>query len=314
MNCPICNSDKSSFLYHLYDDRYGYHGLFSLLRCGACTHVYLDCDLSPADIQRLYTEFYPRSEYDVKDYRPHKEIGVFRAWLDGACGSAFRWVSGGVKVLDIGCGFGETLGYHQARGCEVQGVEADENIRRVAEHYGFNVKVGLFDGNNYPEEYFDYVTMDQVLEHVKDPVPVMHDVARVIKSEGVLVLSFPNASGWGQRIFGRRWINWHVPYHMQFYSRQSIAMLAAEAGFTVKTIRTVTSSAWLRMQWAHLLLYPEHGVPSEFWGKVSERSLYSSIICKMAGFLHMIKVNHLLSRLFDACGLGDNFIVVLKKK
>ncbi len=39
-----------------------------------------------------------------------------------------------VRVLDIGCGFGESLGYYEARGCEAYGVEADENTRLKQQH------------------------------------------------------------------------------------------------------------------------------------------------------------------------------------
>jgi SAM-dependent methyltransferase len=81
----------------------------------------------------------------LEDYKPHEDLSGFKAWLNGAYSSPFRWVPKNVRVLDIGCGFGESLGYYKAQGCETYGVEVDENIRRVAENFGYNVH----DGDNY---------------------------------------------------------------------------------------------------------------------------------------------------------------------
>jgi len=170
-----------------------------------------------------------------------------------------------VRVLDLGCGFGESLGYHAARGCDVYGVEADENIRRVVEKFGYKVHVGLFDDRVYEPEFFDYVTMDQVIEHVTDPLLTLRGVARILKSGGKAILSTPNANGWGAKIFGRRWINWHAPYHLQFFSRDSMRIAAEQAGFEVTQVKTITNSEWLFYQWIHLVTYPKLGEPSWFW-------------------------------------------------
>lgn len=47
----------------------------------------------------------------------------------------FCWVPRNVMVLDTGCGFGESLDYHQTQAVMSMAVEADENIHRVAKGY-----------------------------------------------------------------------------------------------------------------------------------------------------------------------------------
>src|SRR3546814_2155641 len=71
--------------------------------------------------------------------------GRLRVWWSGLKASAFRWVPRDVTILDVGCGFGEALGYHRARGCGAHGIEADRNILRVAQRHGLNVAAGLFE-------------------------------------------------------------------------------------------------------------------------------------------------------------------------
>lgn len=314
MNCPVCGAIVADPQINLWDDRYGYPGNFELMRCSSCGHAFLDCDLTPTQLGKLYTNYYPRKTFNIAQYEPHKERSGFGLWFDGNS-SAFRRVPKNVRVLDVGCGFGETLGYHAARECDVYGVEADENIRRVAEKFGFKVHVGLFDDSMYEVNFFDYVTMDQVLEHVTDPLSTLRGVARILKPGGTAILSLPNAQGWGARIFGRRWINWHAPYHIQFFSRRSLLLAAEQAGLVVAEVKTITNSDWLNYQWMHLATYPKPGEPSCFWSlNLVGRTLLQKLSLKALQLMHRIKINHLLTRLFDSLGLGDNYVIVLKKQ
>ena len=284
------------------------------MQCKSCGHAFLNCDFTPGQLTELYTNYYPRKTFDIAQYKPCVEESGFGAWLNGLDSSAFRWVPKNVRVLDVGCGFGESLGYHAARGCDVYGVEADENIRRVAEKFGYKVHVGLFDDRIYEADFFDYVTMDQVLEHVTDPLSTLRGIARILKPGGIAILSLPNAKGWGAKIFGRRWINWHAPYHLQFFSRHSMRLAAEQAGLVAADAKTITNSEWLYYQWIHLVTYPKSGEPSRFWSPNHDGlTLLQRRILRVLGIMHRMKINHFLTRVFDGIGLGDNFVMVLKK-
>ena len=311
-NCRICGAN-SSIKNHLNDDRYGYTGIFPLLKCASCGHKFLQAEFSPESLRDLYTNYYPRSTFDLEGYQPYQECDGFKAWFDGEESSTFRWVPQNVCVLDIGCGFGESLGYYQARGCDVYGVEADENIRRVAEKFDYKVHVGLFDASVYEENFFDYVTMSQVIEHVTDPVQILCGVARILKPGGVAILSTPNAGGWGARVFGRRWINWHAPYHLQFFTLQSMRIAAEQAGLVLEKAITITPSAWLHYQWIHLLSCPPEGVVSPFWAPGGKWSFMQKVALRTLEIVHRCKINHVITRIFDTLGMGDNRLYFLRK-
>lgn len=314
MTCPVCAAAEETAKNDLWDDRYGYQGQFTLMRCPDCGHAFLECDFTPVQLSELYTDYYPRRTFNVAQFKPHAEAGCMTAWFNGLNGSAFRSVPRNVRVLDVGCGFGQSLGYHAARGCDVYGVEADENISRVADKFGFKVHVGLFDDSIYETGFFDYVTMDQVIEHVNDPISILRGVSRILKSGGTAILSTPNACGWGAKLFGRRWINWHAPYHVQFFSRHSLQQAAEQSGLVVSDIKTITNSEWLYYQWIHLVTYPKPGEPSSFWSPNHQRrTLGESRILRILWLMHRTKINHLLTRFFDSLGWGDNYVFVLKK-
>jgi 2-polyprenyl-3-methyl-5-hydroxy-6-metoxy-1,4-benzoquinol methylase len=311
--CLICGC-TAHYLSEVYDDRYGYAGFFPIWECASCKHKFLAVDFSSDDLRSLYTNYYPRSAFSLDSYRPHEVSKGIISWLRGDYASAYRWVPEGVRVLDIGCGFGETLGYHQQRGCEVHGVEADDNIRRVAEKFGFNVKVGLFNPQDYSAGYFDFVTMDQVIEHTTDPLATLRGVSQVLKPGGCLVLSTPNARGLSLRLFGKKWINWHAPYHLQYFNPDSLHAAAEKSGYQVEQVRTVTNSAWLKFQILHLLLCPPMGVPSQFWSPLAAKSLRVLIAAKAARVVDLFGGFTLATRLLDSLGSGDNLVGILRKK
>lgn len=309
--CPICGSASRRDRRH-YDDRYGYPGSFWAYRCISCGHVRLDVAMTAEEIGQLYTRYYPRAQRNIDDWQAPREEPALKTWWLGLKASAFRWVPRNVRVLDIGCGFGESLGYHASRGCDAHGVEPDANVLPVAARYGLNIRTGLFEAAAYTEP-FDFVTLDQVVEHVADPVRLLRDVASILKEDGTVIVSTPNLRGWGAAVFRCRWIHWHSPYHQQFFTRSSMQRAAAAAGLRVVGSHTVTNSAWLGFQWCHLAAPTAPGQPSPFWNRNVPRSLGHRIAFACSAVADRIGLNALLTRLFDACGLGDNFVFVLRK-
>lgn len=314
MFCPICSSTNVSTICQLYDDRYGYPKDVQMMICADCGHRFSDQPLEPKVIAALYTDYYQRSTIDPESFSAYHEPNRLVGWLNGDYSSAARWVPAGVRVLDIGCGLGWNVAYHAARGSDAHGVDADRNAKVIADKYDLKISIGLFDPNKYDPNYFDYVTMDQVIEHVTNPVETLEGVWHVLKMDGHCIVSTPNANGWACRVFGRKWLNWHVPYHQQFFSERSISLLAENTGFVVESIQTVTRSVWVVYQIAHLLAYPQKGRPSLFWTYRSSRlRLHHRLMLKLIMATRFSLLPQLLSRLFDAIGIGDNYLIVLKK-
>jgi SAM-dependent methyltransferase len=312
--CPICGSPTELLYDDLYDDRYGYPGRHALLACRACGHKALGTAFTEAQLSELYGEYYPRGEIRLEDFRPRVELHGFGTWLEGERASAFRWVPENVRVLDVGCGFGETLAYHAARGCDAHGIDADPNLLRVAERYGLNARVGLFHAEDYPPDSFDYVTLDQVIEHAIDPRQLLRDVATVLRPGGIAIVTTPNSNGWGGRLLGRWWINWHVPYHLQQFSRRSLGLLAEDAGLELTSMRTLTNSRWLHYQWIHRFSRPPEGKPSPFWDpKRSGKKKLRGRSIRLGQLLYRWKAFHVVTRSADAVGLGDSYLCFLRK-
>jgi len=314
MRCSICNSVNIYNKHNLFDDRYGYPEEYTLIVCRDCSHAYLDVGLTPDELEDLYTKYYPRASFNVDEHKPHKKEQGVKSWLNGTRSRACLWVPKNVRVLDIGCGSCESLGYYQVRGCEAYGIETDKNVCAIAKKYGYEVKIGAFDATFYEPNFFDYITLDQVIEHMPDPFEVFANISKVIRPGGTVILSTPNASGWGAHIFGKKWINWHSPYHLHFFSRESIRLVSENAGLKFHSTINITLSDWLNYQWFHLLSYPKKGTPSLFWSDNNQYCSKDDVSKKILRIAQKIKINHLITRFFDMFGIGDNKLYILKKE
>jgi len=82
MNCPVCDETAVSVQEDLWDDLYGYPGQFALMQCPNCGHAFLDCVLSPNQLAKLYTSYYPRKTFEMLTTSriQKKEVDYVRGW------------------------------------------------------------------------------------------------------------------------------------------------------------------------------------------------------------------------------------------
>lgn len=320
MPCPICQSENVKFLFKNCDILFGCPGWFHLDRCRDCGHIFLREQFTPEQLGDLYTNYYPRSSFSVDNYKAYRETSGFLAWLDGDKAGCHRWVPENVRVLDIGCGFCEALGYHQARGCEVWGCEADENSKKFADRYGFNFRQGLFNPDDYEPEYFDYVTMNHVLEHTANPVEVLRSVYRVLKPGGHLIIAVPQASCIERYTFGHLWTGWQTPFHLHFFSKKSMDSACRQAGFSV--IRTFghTVSASLFAQWVLLFIHGSAGKKQAFADTTTaghfcrKKEVEARWYVKLYRLAESLRIHCWLMRIADAGGIGMERTYFAKKE
>jgi 2-polyprenyl-3-methyl-5-hydroxy-6-metoxy-1,4-benzoquinol methylase len=313
MQCPMCN-DAAFLNLQLYDDRYGFEGLFDVYQCQSCLHTFVDTTFTDDQISNLYTAYYPRlSITEVVAPR----LRGFRSWLDNGNSYACQYVLPDTKVLDIGCGAGEKLMYLKTIGCDAIGIDADKNVLPLAEKYNLDIRIGVFDKDLFEKESFDYVLMDQVMEHIKDPIHTLRDVKTLLKPSGKIIFSTPWIWGAGRRLWGRKWAHWHIPYHVTFFSNQSLEIAAQATGLNLERVMQRTSSTWIYTQWRHLFFLPKQNQPSYLWGqhrKVGEISLCKKIIRILLAVWHKSRIDHFITRFLDIAGWGDNIVVIMSPK
>ena len=180
--CPVCGGAGEPAA--LCEATLGYGSRFQLVECRECGVRYLDPLPTVEQLQNFY-----RAEYYGSDW--YKQQG----WGMAFARSVLAGRAPG-KFLDVGCGLGYFIdGVRKNSAWEVYGVEFSESaVEYARRELGLDVRQGDLSGAGFPENFFDYVQIRNVLEHVTDPNGLLRECRRILKPGGRLHLFVPNGT------------------------------------------------------------------------------------------------------------------------
>lgn len=104
-----------------------------------------------------------------------------------------------IEILDIGCGSGTLSLYLASKGNKVKGIDvskkAIKSCKQSAKNLGLtqntNFIIGDFLKINIKEK-FDLIICNEVLEHIKKDDSAISKIAKLLKNNGILILSVPS--------------------------------------------------------------------------------------------------------------------------
>ena len=104
-----------------------------------------------------------------------------------------------LKVLDVSCGEGVILSRLQKDGCRVIGTHYKENdyIIKQSQHLDtldICKEVDLHSDLPFSDNEFDLVINTEVVEHLRSHIHLIHEIGRVVKPGGYMILTTPNIS------------------------------------------------------------------------------------------------------------------------
>lgn len=141
------------------------------------------------------------------------------------------------KILDVGCGDGISLARFNELGHSAIGIDFNEEKLNVAKNKGCLVEnCDMHDMSIFDDEQFDIIISSHSLEHAYNPVKVLNEFNRVLKSEGLLfvVVPFPDTADYAiEAHVGRDILGTSDPLN----GKIKIVKLFKENGFSVSNIK-----------------------------------------------------------------------------
>jgi len=322
--CLLCGNEGVPLYQGVQDRLFGVPGTWSLMCCPKCRLAWLNPRPLPEDIGKLYVEYHTHQAEEVLEpldlrkiikasilqtrfgYLPDgasRLLGRVLAWigpLQEIAGGSVMWLKAGERgrLLDVGCGNGRFLAQMRELGWEVVGTEPDPEAVRIAkERFGLEVFQGTLEETRFPEDSFDVITMNHVIEHVPNPIELLAKCRQILKPGGKLVVTTPNIKSLGQQVFGEYWRGWEVPRHLFLFSLKSLQTCAERVGLRVKKLWTTSRGA--RWIWA-----TSRSIQCK--GKLHQDSLQRmSLLLRLEG-LAFWTVEYLLSRTRD---VGEELVL-----
>lgn len=194
-----------------------------------CKTCGLQAQFPRPEPESLYTEEYYTGKQDFS-YRDERDTEKFDRYVWFArLRNIMKFKSSG-NFLDIGCSFGGFLECAREKGFVPYGVEISPFAAGKAEARGFKVWQGQFLDADLPENFFDVITLVEVIEHLEDPKRVFDKLTRILRPGGLLLLQTANFEGW-QAVEAGSSYHYYLPGHVYYYSSGLLRKILANRGF-----------------------------------------------------------------------------------
>ncbi len=182
------------------------------------------------------------------------ETHVYRRRIDprgqDSLAHIIRLIRPGSRVLELGAAVGYLSEYlSQRAACNLDAVELDPDMAREARRYCNRFLVCDLQreilGRHFPGQYYDYVILADVLEHLSDPARVLRQLPGLLRPGGRLLVSVPNTAYAGLIL---ELISGDLRYrpeglldrtHVRLFTRASILRLLEDCAFRVESIAPV---------------------------------------------------------------------------
>ena len=202
--CPVCGNQSFSFFFDA-RNRYRLTDSYSYYKCDQCELVLLDEREDNKDFVAYNLTEEPTGTQKLV-------LWLFHRRLQKLCKSG--------KVLDFGAGAGNLSQYLKAKGYDVDSFEVDEQSKQwLANKRHLNVV------ERFEKEHYDVIIMEQVLEHLPNPMETMGQLKAALKSDGVFLISIPNINSFQARVFREKWFHLDAPRHVNHFHGKSFFRL-----------------------------------------------------------------------------------------
>ena len=198
------------------------------------------------------------------------------------------------KFLDVGCGEGYVLIDALKKNWDVYGLDISDY--RVEKAKTDKIEFSECDLLNasYPDNFFDAVHLDSVLEHVIDPNQLLVEINRVTKVGGLAYFAVPNEdslTNWGRKLFyilsGKSELSpaikpFKSPFHVVGFTKKSLIDMLKHNDFQTLFIRNFGgTNEWRKHKLFSRSFILNFGLlPMHFAARMFKKSIYIEVVAQ----------------------------------
>ena len=241
VHCNLCGSDDNVLLYpatinpaaHIEDysafrcTSTGYGKHHAIVKCARCGLVFAN----PRNNGQEVLEKYAKVEDPLYFEERQGRVITFENHLRPL--QQLVGAPDGRKLLDIGAHIGIFVEIANKAGWQATGLEPSRWSVEVARQLGTELIEGTLATSNLPHDYFDIVTLWDVIEHLSDPMAEIKHVFQVLKPGGWVVIHTMNIESLFAKLMGPKW-PWFMEMHLYYFSEQTLCHLLKAANFQWK--------------------------------------------------------------------------------
>ena len=255
--CYLCqkNNIKIAFL------KLGY----KIFKCSDCGFHWLDFDYSYDQFAKnYYQEGYFKGDKDFRAYANYEDDKkIIQKNTQNYLNKILHIKKIGT-LLDIGCALGFFLEICQTKGFETFGIDISEYAVKNAKKIIPNVVLGNISNSSFKKNFFDVITMFDLIEHLNDPRKDLLKVRSLLKDDGLLLIQTGDSGSVFAKILNKRLHFFAPPQHLFFFNQKNISEILKQSGFQV--IKIEKDGKWVSLR--YLLHMMGYSLNNGLWDKL----------------------------------------------
>jgi SAM-dependent methyltransferase len=183
----------------------------------------------------FYTDLSKYYPVDYRDFLPLVKVilnFLYEQIADGWSVAKGRKAS---NFLEVGCGPGFFLKFFLRKGLECYAIERPTaqllHLKKSFPNVNITANLSEIGCSN-----FDIVLLYHVLEHLENPIDVIHQLDRIMNVGAIMIVAIPNFGCLQNRIFGRNWFHLDPPRHRFHFEESSFKTLMMNLGFELEKV------------------------------------------------------------------------------
>jgi 2-polyprenyl-3-methyl-5-hydroxy-6-metoxy-1,4-benzoquinol methylase len=203
--CPICKSEDIATYAMKYDKNFPH---VSRTICKTCKIVFANPVADYEELNHFYKNYYDKGNFGGLQYK-QKTREIFERIQKSETTELSKldknvqYYTGNGNYLDVGFGLGVHLYIAQKLGYGVYGTELDLDCIHFVQPY--LPAATLFNGDllaaKYIPDFFDLINICHVIEHLIDPNSYLLELNRIVKQDGLIIVSTPNIGALSYKIY-----------------------------------------------------------------------------------------------------------------
>lgn len=143
------------------------------------------------------------------------------------------------RLLDVGCALGSLLQVAKQQGFMAEGIDISNFAVKQCKNLGLSATQGVISDIK-KRNYFDIVTAFEVIEHELDPISTVKTIHKLLKKNGLLVVTVPNSKTVFSKVMGSRWFGYHNKEHLFHYTDATLQLILKKGNFkNIKITRDI---------------------------------------------------------------------------
>lgn len=197
------------------------HG--QVVKCNNCSLVYVN----PAENYKIISQGYK----NVID-KSYLETEIYRKRLSENHLKYLMQFKRKGNILDVGCFAGFFPEIAGEKGWKTDGIEPSNWAKKIAITRGVNIVGNSIESANLNKEFYDVITMWDVIEHLPNPHKAIKTLSTALKRKGIIVIGTPDIDSYVAKILKENF-PYLVRMHLALYSRKTLKRLLEDNGLTV---------------------------------------------------------------------------------